>query len=48
MTPQQKLEQAAMLYRSARELKAAALRTEHPDWTEEQVQSKVREVFLYA
>jgi hypothetical protein len=29
-------------------LKAAALRSRHPDWTEPQIQRAVREVFLYA
>lgn len=48
MTPEQKLHQALPLYHSARELKAAALRTKHPDWTEAQVQTEVRELFLYA
>lgn len=48
MTPEQKLNQALLLYHSARELKAAALRTKRPDWTEEQVQAEVREIFLYA
>jgi NADPH-dependent 7-cyano-7-deazaguanine reductase QueF len=48
MTPEQKLHQALLLYHSARELKAAALRTKHPDWTEDQVQTEVREIFLYA
>ncbi len=48
MTPEQKLHQTLLLYHSAREFKAAALRTKHPDWTEDQVQAEVREIFLYA
>ena len=48
MTPEQKLEVALRLYYSARELKAAGLRAQHPDWTEEQIRDKVREIFLYA
>lgn len=48
MTPEQRLATAARLYWSAREIKAAALRTRHPEWTEEQVQRAVREAFLYA
>lgn len=48
MTAQQKLEIANNLYWTARELKAMAIRDDHSDWTEEQVQKKVREIFLYA
>ena len=48
MTPTQKLDMALRLYYSARELKAAGLRAQHPDWTEKQVEAKVREIFLYA
>jgi hypothetical protein len=48
MTAEQKLEVSLRLYYSARELKAAGLRAQHPDWTEEQIRDKVREIFLYA
>ena len=48
MTPEQKLRIAFDLYLSARELKAAGLRAQHPDWPERQVQETVREIFLYA
>jgi len=48
MTPGQKWQAARDLYWSARRLKAAWLRQIHPDWTEEQVQNEVREIFLYA
>ncbi|MHC4538818.1 MAG: hypothetical protein ACYS74_03440 [Planctomycetota bacterium] len=48
MAPEKKLEAAMRLYYSARELKAAGLRAEHPDWEETQVQQAVREAFLYA
>ena len=48
MTPAQKLKAAERLYYSARQLKAAALRAQHPDWSEETVQRAVREAFLYA
>ncbi|MBX7258431.1 MAG: hypothetical protein K1Y02_18860 [Candidatus Hydrogenedentes bacterium] len=48
MTPEQKLATAQRLYDSARELKAAGFRMQHPDWTEEQVQAAVRKAFLYA
>lgn len=45
MTPEQKLRAAERLYWSARELKAAWLRHEHPEWTEEQVEKAVRDAF---
>jgi hypothetical protein len=48
MTPEQKLRIALKLYYSARQLKAAALRHDHPKWTEKEIQEKVREIFLYA
>jgi len=48
MTPAQKRKVSRDLYWSARRLKAAWLRQIHPDWTEEQVQNEVREIFLYA
>jgi len=48
MTPEQKLKVALQLYYSARELKAAGLRSQNPGWTEERIQGKVREIFLYA
>jgi hypothetical protein len=48
MTPAQKLRAAERLYYSARELKTAALRAEHPEWTEETIRQAVREIFLYA
>jgi hypothetical protein len=48
MTPSQKLKIAMDLYRSARELKAAGLRSQHPDWSEERVLKKVLEIFNHA
>jgi len=48
MSPERKLEVAEMLYYSARELKAAAFRARHPEWTEEEIEAKVKEAFLYA
>jgi hypothetical protein len=48
LTPEQKLDIAIRLYDSARELKAAWLRTRHPDWSETEIQHAVRECFLYA
>ena len=48
MTPAQKLEAFMNLYWTARELKAAGLRLQFPHATEEEIQAKVREIFLYA
>jgi len=48
MSPEKKLEVAMQLYYSARELKAAGVKADHPDWDERQVQHAVREAFLYA
>ncbi len=48
MTPGQKLRLALDLYNSARKLKAAGLRMQHKNWTEDQIQEKVKEIFLYA
>ncbi len=43
-----KLEIALEFNRAARELKAATLRSLHPEWSEEQISQKVKESFLYA
>ncbi len=48
MTPEQKLHVALDLYQSAKALKAAGLKQQHPDWDTEQINQKVREIFLYA
>jgi len=48
MTPEQKLRTAERLYWTARSLKAAWLRQKNPDWSEDEVQRKVREIFLNA
>jgi hypothetical protein len=48
MSPAQKLRAAERLYYSARQLKAAALRAEHPDWTDEAIRQAVRLIFLHA
>jgi hypothetical protein len=46
LTPAQSLAAAERLYLAARELKAAALRAVHPEWTEAEVERAVREAFL--
>lgn len=48
LTPEEKLNLSLRLYYSARELKKAAVRNFHPELTEEEVEEKVREIFLYA
>ncbi len=48
MMPEQKLRVAMNLYHSAKKLKAAALKQQHPGLKEEQIEQKVREIFLYA
>jgi len=48
MTPDQKLNAALKLYHSARQLKRASLKSDHPDWNDEQIDAKLREIFLYA
>ena len=48
MSPAQRIETAMRLYSMAREIKAAALRSLHPDWDEKRVEQDVREAFLYA
>ena len=47
MSGEQKLRSAFALYWSARDLKAAALRAQHPEWSEDEVQRQVREIFLH-
>ena len=48
MTPAQKLDVSVKLYHSTRALKAAAIKEQHPDWSEEEIKKKVNEIFLYA
>jgi hypothetical protein len=48
MTGEERLRVAEQMYWSARQLKAAALRSFHPDWSEEQVEREVRRIFLHA
>lgn len=48
MTPEQRFLAAHRLYWSAREFKAASLRTWGPELSEQEIQQKVRESFMYA
>ena len=47
MKPADKLQLASDLHLQAREWKKAALRAQHRDWTEEQINRRTREIFLY-
>jgi hypothetical protein len=44
----QRLKLAERLYWSARKMKAAGLLSQHPDWTEQQLNDKVRQIFSNA
>jgi hypothetical protein len=47
MTPAQKLDVSIKLYQSAKALKTAAIKAQHPDWSEEKIKKLVNEIFLY-
>ncbi len=47
MTGEQRFRVAEQLYWSARKMKAAGIRAQHPEWTEERVQEEMRRVFLH-
>ncbi|MEW6078100.1 MAG: hypothetical protein AB1724_09835 [Thermodesulfobacteriota bacterium] len=48
MSPEKKLQLSLELNLSSRKLKAAFLKNQHPEWTDKQIEDKVREIFLYA
>ena len=48
MAPERRLRLAEQLYWSARKMKAAWLRQQHPDWPDERINSEVRRIFLHA
>ena len=48
MSGERRLRLAEQLYWSARKMKAAGLRSQHPDWPEEQVKAEVRRIFRHA
>ena len=48
MTPRQKWDEVEKLRRLAWELKSAGVRAMHPEWSPNQVEQAVREIFLYA
>jgi hypothetical protein len=47
MSGARRLRLAEQLYWSARKMKAAGLRSQHPDWPEERVDAEVRRIFLH-
>ena len=47
MTPAQRLQAGLRIYTEARQLKTAWLRQQHPDWTGQQIENAVRDIFLY-
>ena len=48
MTPEQRWRAASRLYWTCRRHKAAFLRSQHSDWTEEQLSAEVRRIFVHA
>ena len=48
MPGEKRLRLAEQLYWSARKMKAAGIRYQHPDWTEERVTAEVTRIFLHA
>jgi hypothetical protein len=48
MSSEERLRVAERLYWSARKMKAAGLRAQHPDWPESRVESDVRRIFSSA
>lgn len=48
MTGAQKLRAAFSLYDTAKKIKAARIRQQHPDWNDVQVRQRVNEIFLHA
>lgn len=48
MSPEEKWAEVNRLRELAVQLKTAALRLQHPDWADEDLQEAVRKIFLYA
>jgi hypothetical protein len=48
MTGQRRLRLAERLYWSARKMKTAGLRSQHPEWPNERINAEVRRIFLHA
>ncbi len=48
MSGARRLRLAEQLYWSARKMKAAGLRSQHPDWPEDRLNDEVRRIFSHA
>ena len=48
MSGERRLPLAEQLYWSARKMKAAGVRVQHPDWPEAKVLAETRHIFLHA
>ena len=48
MTPEKRLQIAERMYWSARRLKTAWLREQHPDWTDQEIAREVTRIFTHA
>jgi len=48
MTHEERWRAAHRLYWSARRLKAAFIRQQHPEWSDERVEDEVKKAFRYA
>jgi hypothetical protein len=48
MSGERRLQVAEQLYWMARRIKTAGVRNQHPDWSDEQVQTEVTRIFLHA
>jgi hypothetical protein len=48
LTPAQKWAEVNKLRKMAYDLKKAAIRQKHPDWSDDEVNKAVKEIFLYA
>jgi hypothetical protein len=48
MSGEKRMRVAELLCWSARKMKTAGVRAQHPDWSEEQVKEEVRRIFLHA
>lgn len=48
MPGERRLKLAEQMYWSARKLKTAGVRSQHPDWPEEKVIAEVNRIFLHA
>ena len=47
MTPAQKVSLIERYYRDAKSLKRAAIKSLHPDWTDDKVEQTIKKIFLY-